>query len=117
MMVPSVVVAELLCALKPTEHNAFSERMHRRFIVPPFDTKAALHYAQIWSKKRGETDIEKISKPAKKADLMIIATAIAKGAERIYSQDKGLKNLAQGYIEVKPLPSFENQMSIEYRIN
>jgi hypothetical protein len=38
IIVPSVVVAEVLCALEPKLHNAVSELMHRKFIVPPFDT-------------------------------------------------------------------------------
>lgn len=48
-----------------------------------------------------------------KADLMIIATALAKGASCIYSEDSGLKKFAQDYIDGKPLPNIEKQMSLE----
>jgi len=102
IMVPSVVVAEILCALEPGLH-----------IVPPFDTQAALHFAEMWRNKKQLKDESGISRAEMKADYMITATAIARGAKCIYSQDAGLKKFAQDYIDVRPLPSIERQMSIE----
>lgn len=113
IMVPSVVVAELLCALEPKLHGAFSELMHRRFIVPPFDTQAALHFADMWRNKKQIRDDSGISRSEMKADFMITATALARGASCIYSEDPGLKKFAQDYIDVRPLPNVEKQMSIE----
>lgn len=113
IMVPSVVVAEVLCALEPRLHSAVSELMHRQFIVPPFDTQAALHFAEMWRNKKQLKDESGISRAEMKADYMITAIAIARGAKCIYSEDVGLKKFAQDYIDVKPLPSIEKQMSIE----
>lgn len=113
IMVPSVVVAEILCALDSSLHNAFSEFMHRRFIVPPFDTQAALHFAEMWRNKKQIKDDSRISRAEMKADFMITATAMARGAKCIYSEDVGLKKFAQDYIDIRPLPSIERQMSIE----
>ena len=113
IMVPSVVVAEVLCALEPRLHNAVSELMHRQFIVPPFDAQAALHFAEMWRNKKRPKDESGISRAEMKADYMITAIAIARGAKCIYSEDTGLKKFAQDYIDVKPLPSVERQMSIE----
>jgi predicted nucleic acid-binding protein len=113
IMIPSVVVAEVLCALEPRLHSAVSELMHRRFIVPPFDTQAALHFAEMWRNKKNIKDESGISRAEMKADFMITATALARGANCIYSEDSGLKKFAQGYIDVKSLPNVENQMSIE----
>jgi predicted nucleic acid-binding protein len=113
VMVPSVVVAELLCALDPKLHNAFSELMHRRFIVPSFDTQAALYFANMWRNKKQLKAGGGISRSEMKADFMITATALARGASCIYSEDSGLKMFAQDYIDVKPLPNVERQMSIE----
>ena len=48
-----------------------------------------------------------------KADFMIAATALSRGASCIYSEDAGLRKFAQDYISVKPLPNVEKQMSIE----
>lgn len=79
IMVPSVVVAELLCALEPKLHSAFSELMHRRFIVPPFDTQAALHFADMWRNKKQIRDESGISRSEMKADFMITATAFTRG--------------------------------------
>jgi predicted nucleic acid-binding protein len=97
IMVPSVVVAEILCSLELGLHSAFSELMHRRFIVPPFDTQAALHFAKIWKNKKQLKDEGGISRAEMKADFMITATALARGAKCIYSQDVGLKKFAQDY--------------------
>jgi predicted nucleic acid-binding protein len=113
IIVPSVVVAEILCAIDPSLHNAFSELMHRRFIVPPFDTQAALHFAEMWRSKKQIKDDSGIKRAEMKADFMIAATAMARGAKCIYSEDLGLKKFAQDYIDIKPLPSIERQMSIE----
>lgn len=113
IIVPSIVVAELLCALDPSLHNDFRKQMHRRFIVPPFDTQAALHFAKIWREKYQFKDEYGISRTKMKADFMITATAIARGAKCIYSEDIKLKKFAQDYIDVRPLPIIERQMSIE----
>ncbi|NET33493.1 MAG: type II toxin-antitoxin system VapC family toxin [Cyanothece sp. SIO1E1] len=113
IMVPSVVVAEVLCALEPRLHSAVSELMHRQFIVPPFDTQAALHFAEMWRNRKQPKDDSGISRAEMKADFMITAIAMARGAKCIYSEDVGLKKFAQDYINVRPLPSIERQMSLE----
>lgn len=101
IMVPSIVVAEVLCALDTRLHVKVAELMHRRFIVSPFDVQSAIQFARIWSNKK---KIAEISRQEMKADYMIIATALARQAQCIYSEDRGLKNFAQDYIEIKPLP-------------
>ncbi len=114
VIVPSVVVAEILCGLEPDSRNPFVELMHHRFIAPPFDTQAALQFAHIWRNKRQIQGEIGISRAEMKADFMIIATAVVRGAECIYSEDVGLKKFAQDYIDVRPLPNIPPmQMSIE----
>jgi predicted nucleic acid-binding protein len=113
IMVPAVVVAEILCALEPRFHGAVSELMQRRFIVLPFDTRAALHFADIWRNKRQSRQESGMSRHEMKADFMITAIAVAGGASCIYSEDPGLKKFAQDYIDVKSLPPVQKQMSIE----
>jgi predicted nucleic acid-binding protein len=102
IMVPSIVLAEVLCALDTRLHAEVAKLMNYRFMVPPFDGQAALQFAKIWQNKKPIPDI---SRQEMKADYMIIATALARKAECIYSEDKKLKNFAQDYIEVKPLPA------------
>jgi predicted nucleic acid-binding protein len=105
IMVPSIVLSEVLCALHMNHHVKVAELMHRRFIVSPFDVQSAIQFARIWSNKKKITEI---SRHEMKADYMIIATALARKAECIYSEDKGLKNFAQDYIEIKSLPDLPN---------
>ena len=112
MMIPSVVVAEVLCALDSKSHSAVSELMHRSFIVPPFVTEAATYIANKWRIKKHVKD-KAVSRAEMKADFMIAATALSRGASCIYSEDAGLRKFAQDYISVKPLPNVEKQMSIE----
>lgn len=112
MMVPSVVVAEVLCALEPKSHSAVSELMHRSFIVPPFDTQAATYFAKMWRNRKQVKD-KAVSRAEMKADFMIAATALSRGASCIYSEDAGLRKFAQDYISVRPLPNMEEQMPIE----
>jgi predicted nucleic acid-binding protein len=113
IMIPSVVVAEVLCALEPSLHNSFNQLITRKFMVMPFDTQAALYFAKLWREKKQIKDTIEISRSEMKADFMIVATALARGADCIYSEDKGLRKFAQDYIKVKPLPSFDKQISIQ----
>jgi predicted nucleic acid-binding protein len=82
-------------------------------MIPPFDTQAALHFEKMWRNRKQVKDQNGISRAEMKADFMIAATAIARGAECIYSEDAGLKKFAQDYIDVRPLPRIARQMSIE----
>ncbi len=84
VMLPSLVVAELLMAVDTTLHNDFIAFVNARFIVPTFDTNAAA----------------------------IVATAIAQGADCIYTEDPLLEKFAQGRIDIRPLPSIQQQLSI-----
>ncbi|MEM9214632.1 MAG: PIN domain-containing protein [Cyanobacteria bacterium P01_F01_bin.150] len=111
VIVPSIVVAELLCNLPKKIHNDFRQLMQNRFIVSPFDTQAALHFANMWQSR--STNRGGISRSEMKADFMIIAIALAHKAECIYSEDDGLTKFAKDYILVKPLPIVTKQLPIK----
>jgi predicted nucleic acid-binding protein len=108
VIVPSIVIAEIL-APEPIEIRAkYLEVINKSFIVAPFDTRAALKYAEIMN-GRFETvkkiaDEENIPRQKMKADHMIIAIAIVNNANCIYSTDNGLKSFAKGYINIQDLP-------------
>ncbi|NJL57616.1 PIN domain-containing protein [bacterium] len=109
IMIPSIVFAEVICNLDSKLQNELSAVMTRRFIIPPFDTRAALYFAQMWKeawgRRKGLDENIRVSREHMKADLMIIATARSNGAYCIYSEDASLKLFACDYIDVKPLPA------------
>lgn len=108
IMVPSVVIAEFLCREEIQSYNKLVELMNRSFIIPPFDTQAAVHFATLRrNRKQLGVDEDKVERKEMIADLMIIAIALARKADCIYSGDKNLAKFAKGYIDVKALPIIE----------
>lgn len=107
IIVPSIVVAEILSGLEPKFHQPFMTAIQSRFMMPSFDSHAAMLYAQVWQayKNHQSPSIEP-PRPREglKADSFIIAIALANKASCIYSHDKHLKTMATGFIEVKTLP-------------
>lgn len=108
VLVPSIVVAELLIKIAPAKHQVFIKSMEKKFIVPPFDTQTASHFARIWQKNEGSfkglVASGEATRQELKADLMILATAVAKKAWCIYSTDPHMKKLAAGFVDVLDLP-------------
>ncbi len=117
IIVPSLVVAELLMALEPRIHNDFISFMNQHFIVPTFDLKAAAVFASLWRDRQsvlGKLDL-KIDKTRAemKADFMIVAVAIAQGADCIYTEDSLLEKFAQNRISVRSIPATREQLSLD----
>jgi predicted nucleic acid-binding protein len=115
VMLPSLVVAELLMAVDTKLHNNFIAFVNARFIVPTFDTNAAAIFAAMWRDRKINLDQDPSiakTRAEMKADFMIVATAIAQGADCIYTEDPLLEKFAQGRIDIRPLPSIQQQLSI-----
>lgn len=96
IIVPSVVVAELLVGVDPSKHAAFIASLQGNFFCPPFDIRATEVAARLFQQKNkllltGGPQQRHVLK----SDIMIIATAIAAGATRFYSNDSKCRNLAQ----------------------
>jgi predicted nucleic acid-binding protein len=105
-MVPSIVMAEYLADFAPEKQKAQQAIIGRNFFVAPFDAKAAtiageLHSKRLMKELRARSDIPR---QCLKADVQIIATAIAHGAVRIYTDDGNFRKLAQGRIIVEDIP-------------
>lgn len=84
------------------------EIINKSFIVVPFDTRAAMKYAEILHDRfKAVLEIAQqtgTTRQKMKLDHLIIASALVNGASTIYSYDNGLKNFAVGYIDVKEFP-------------
>lgn len=110
-IISAISLAELLSGTSSEEQMRYYEVINRRFRVVLFDGIAAIQFARMWPqwkerrKQAAESlGIESISREEVKADYMIIATAIAVGANCIYSDDAKLRKFAEGNIQALPLP-------------
>ncbi|MFZ2955916.1 MAG: PIN domain-containing protein [Candidatus Ozemobacteraceae bacterium] len=116
IMLPSVVVGEMLVSIPIDKHPAVSELLRKRFIIVPYDLQAANVYARLYQnriKKKEQDKKANISRREIVADFMIVASAIARGATKIISHDKHLKNFAKGFIEVEEIPIIPHAPSFD----
>lgn len=102
-MVSTIVVSELLMNVNPDSIPVMTSVIEKTFMVVPFDTQSAMMFARIWQEKNGAIEELKqsgIGRQQLKADCLIVASAIARKAICIYSNDKGLQKFAEGFIDV-----------------
>jgi predicted nucleic acid-binding protein len=116
IIIPSVVVSEFLANVPDEREAAVLKALEKRFMVIPFDTLAAVHAARIWriNSSGNASLVQQLKaegfKNAKiKADIQIIATALARKAVRITTHDDGLIKNANGHIEAGPMPDLPSQ--------
>ena len=119
ILVPSVVLAEFLAGVPDERSAAVLAVMEKRFKIAPFDTPAAVIAARIWRKMKLENPalLDELkqagdSRTKIKADIQIIATAVARKAAQIISHDAGLQKLAIGLIDAVPIPDIPTQGSL-----
>ncbi len=113
IMVPAVVVSEFLTGLPKAQHQSLLEVLNRRFELPPFDVRTAAVAAGLWrdAAERNPQFREELKeafpgtqKVKIKADIMILATALVRKADILYTHDGPLRTIADGLIEVRDLP-------------
>ena len=113
VMIPSVVVAEFLAGVPKSQHGNLLDVLNRRFQIPPFDTRTAAVAAELWReaaernphlKAQVREAFPGTEKAKIKADLMVLATALARNAEILYTHDGPLAKVAEGRIEIRELP-------------
>jgi predicted nucleic acid-binding protein len=121
-IIPSIVLSEFLIRMPGDVQQTLNDLAHHQFQIVPFDVSAAMHFSRIWQAnvdpvvKTGVYDGTKTSRHELKADILIIATAVARKATCIYSCDRNhMKRFAQGVIEIQDLrtmnlygPLFDN---------
>jgi len=107
VIIPAIVLAELLSGTDRRLHGNVTQIVQKNFIVAPFDSQAAQKYAEMWNAQkhtRKKLQNEGFTRSELKADCMIAAIAIVRKAGCIYTRDRGLKNFAQDFIEIRDLP-------------
>lgn len=122
IMVPSIVVGELLTAIEPKHYPMIINLLKSSFQIEPYDAQASALFAKLWRSKKESGVVDSIKNELQatrqelKADCMIVATAIAKNAEVIYSHDEKLKKFANGNIEVREIPVIQYQESLNVEL-
>ncbi len=113
ILVPSVVVGEFLAGVPKVQHTELLNVLNRRFQIPPFDVRAAVVAAGLWRdfaersptlREQLRSDFPAVEKAKLKADVQILAIALARKAEVLYTHDGALKTVASGLIAVRELP-------------
>ena len=108
ILIPTIVLAEILTPEPPEVRNRYIDILNKSFIIAPFDTRAALKFADIlhsrWAEIKNIAAETGTPRQKMKADHMIIATALVNNANCIYSTDNGLKAFANGLIDVRDVP-------------
>lgn len=96
LVLPAISFAELMAPLNEQERIEFARKVEEKFVIVPFDTRAA-HFAPVlWQAHRSLAPSERIkSRRVLKADVLIIASAYAAGVRSFYSNDKGFRRLAK----------------------
>ncbi len=115
ILIPSIVLGEMLIDGNSAFLSDIQSRVERSFIVGDYGALAAMHFARLWRNYNGSLDVKELRESGKtrhelKADRMIVATAIAFGAECIYSHDPGVKLFGGKEIEVRELPVLPDQL-------
>jgi predicted nucleic acid-binding protein len=120
IMVPSIVVGELLTAIEPKHHSMVINLLNNGFQIPPYDAQASALFAKLWREKQESGLFSEVKNELQatrqelKADCMIVATAISKKAEVLYSNDDKLKKFAGSSIDVREIPASQYQEGFEF---
>lgn len=120
VIVPTIVVGELLIPVAEQDQFSVMKQFSQDWMIVDYDLNAALTFAKLRRDQLAKTrmrDLRRMSPDVTKrelvADLMIIATAMAHGAETIYSHNKDLRALAEGYIDAKSLNDIPLQLGFD----
>lgn len=115
IIIPSIVLAEAIVPLSSARSVEFTNRISKITRIYPFDTGAAIKFSQIWKKcLHLAKEKDDFNRTKMKADTMILAIALANKADCLYTEDKGLSNIAGDFIQVRKLPPCLIQQEINF---
>ena len=104
VIVPAIVIGELLANLPLDTHEVFLRAIRdSSLVVVPYDLNTARLNAKIWQEQRPWEKLKEagLSKQAVKTDVLIVATALAQRCNVLYTQDRGVYNLANFYTDCR----------------
>ncbi len=113
IIVPAPVLSEFLTFAPENRHAEITASLQRHFQLTPFDAHAAAVAAKIWRtqaegdpnwKESLKEEVADLTHARIKYDIQILATALSRNADILYTHDRALKRLAGGRIDVRELP-------------
>ena len=110
IFVPAPIVAESLLRVPLAEHEHVTATFARHFRILPFDLAAAREFARIWIEREPHIRAEDLRggiEPKKgiyRFDCQIVAIAVSRKVDCIYSHDSDVRRFAGGEIEVCEIP-------------
>ena len=109
IVIPTPALAEVLIAVPEGRPGECLSRLHqsRHFQIADFDTNAVRKLVDVTRKVHHNKEWKSASPRTKaqlKFDRQIVAVALARNQNTIYSDDNGLKDLAQRF-EIKVIPT------------
>ena len=119
IIIPSIVVGEMLVPIPDDEVGEVLARFNQDWMIVDYDLRAARVFSRMRrdfiANKRFD-DIRQLSPDTTRkelnADSMIIATAISNGADIIYSHNKDLRSVAEGWIKARDFLEEDFQLSL-----
>ena len=97
IQIPAPAYSEFLAFYASEDQQAqIAAVLKRGFVVTPLDEDASVRAAAIWLRTGGKAFLKRmkknfdISKQCVKSDILIVATALAHGANRIITADAGV---------------------------
>lgn len=118
IIIPSVVLAEFMVKIPSELKPKVLKECESRFHISPFDALAAVEYSRI----RRELDEKGILNSVRDAgrprqaisvDLQIIATAVVRRASALYTTDKRMRVMAEGFVNIRELPPVPAQQNLQ----
>jgi len=106
VLLPSVVVAEVLVTIPYADHLSVMSKLQEDWMIANFDLRVASAFARLKRKfldESGKRELKRITEGSTKAvitaDMMVLSTALANGADYLVTDDLHLLKLAAGEIE------------------
>ncbi len=106
IIVPAIVVAEYLTAIKPSDMEKTAIEIGKLFHIAPFDVRDAVLAAKLYKDGKSKRNLNKPgTRICLRADTFIVATAKNHGALEFYTDDKDCLEMAKrAGLQAKNLP-------------
>jgi hypothetical protein len=106
MVFPTVALSEVLIPIPKDKRSEVIHKLKEAFVIHPFDERAATIASDLWVRHKQLPEVEQYNERlVLKADILIIACAVAAGATEFYSHDDKCRKLANLIIKGCQPPS------------
>lgn len=112
LIIPAPVIAEYLVPFSPTDRLEQLRRLQRRFRIIPLDMRAGMIAAEIGWRPDDGAHSPPHCRECLRADALVVACALAGGADLLVTHDAGATRRAAGRIRVQGVPELTGQLDL-----